>query len=232
MTDVAGAAAGSGAMFDRIATRYDRLNRIISFGMDKGWRARLVRTLALPANARALDVATGTADVAIAIADMHADATVVGLDPSVNMLEVGKTKIVRFGDRVSLVEGDAQALPFTNASFDGACISFGIRNVPDRQKGLREMHRVVKPGGRVVVLELGEPHGGPVSFFARLHVHHIVPRLGAYLSRAPEYRYLQRSIAAFPSAEAFADMMREAGLRDVTIQRLAFGAAHIYCGVV
>lgn len=232
MTDVAGAQAGSGAMFDRIAGKYDRLNRIISLGMDRGWRDRLVRALQLPKSARVLDVATGTADVAIAIADMHGDAEVIGLDPSSNMLEVGRTKIGSYGDRIRLVEGDAQALPFPDGHFDGACISFGIRNVPDRAKGLAEMRRVVKPGGRVVVLELGEPKGGPMAFFARLHVHHIVPRLGAYLSRAPEYRYLQKSIAAFPQPEEFAAMMGDAGLAEVTIERLAFGAAHIYCGRV
>ncbi len=153
MTDVAGANAGSGAMFDRIATKYDRLNRIISFGMDQGWRVRLVRALELAESPKVLDVATGTADVAIAIADTHPDAQVVGLDPSLNMLEVGKQKIARFEGRIELVAGDAQQLPFADGTFDGACISFGIRNVPDRAKGLAEMRRVVKPGGRVVVLE-------------------------------------------------------------------------------
>ncbi|HSI04990.1 MAG: bifunctional demethylmenaquinone methyltransferase/2-methoxy-6-polyprenyl-1,4-benzoquinol methylase UbiE [Myxococcota bacterium] len=232
MTEVAGAAAGSGAMFDRIAGRYDRLNRIISLGMDRGWRERLVLAMKLPAGARVLDLATGTADVAIAVADMHRDARVVGLDPSANMLDVGRVKTAAYGERIELVLGDAQALPFPDATFDAACISFGIRNVPDRAKGLSEMRRVVKPGGRVVVLELGEPKGGPLAFFARLHVHHIVPRLGAYLSRAPEYRYLQRSIAAFPQPEDFAVMMADAGLSEVGIERLAFGAAHIYCGRV
>jgi demethylmenaquinone methyltransferase/2-methoxy-6-polyprenyl-1,4-benzoquinol methylase len=219
-------------MFDRIAGRYDRLNRIISLGMDRGWRDRLVRAMSLPVAARVLDVATGTADVALAIADTHRDAHVVGLDPSANMLEVGRAKAAAYGTRIELIQGDAQHMPFADASFDGACISFGIRNVPDRLQGLREMRRVVKPGGRVVVLELGEPKGGPLAFFARLHVHHIVPRLGAYLSRAPEYRYLQRSIAAFPAPEEFAAMMGDAGLTEVDIERLAFGAAHIYCGRV
>jgi demethylmenaquinone methyltransferase/2-methoxy-6-polyprenyl-1,4-benzoquinol methylase len=219
-------------MFDRIAGRYDRLNRIISLGMDRGWRDRLVRAMKLPKGARVLDLATGTADVAIAIADMHGDARVVGVDPSANMLDVGRAKAAAYGGRIELVLGDARALPFPDASFDGACISFGIRNVPDRAKGLSEMRRVVKPGGRVVVLELGEPKGGPLAFFARLHVHHIVPRLGAYLSRAPEYRYLQRSIAAFPQPEEFAAMMADAGLSEVGIERLVFGAAHIYCGRV
>lgn len=227
-----GVQQGSGLMFDRIADRYDRLNRIMSFGMDRSWRDKLVRAMRIPVNANVLDVATGTADVAIAIADKHADAHVVGLDPSGNMLDVGRGKIVAYGERIRLVQGDAQALPFADGAFDAACISFGIRNVPDRAKGLAEMTRVVKPGGRVVVLELGEPTGGPMAFFARLHVHHIVPRLGAFLSKAPEYRYLQKSIAAFPSADAFADMMRAAGLRNVTVKRLAFGSAHIYSGEV
>ncbi|MBC7794912.1 MAG: bifunctional demethylmenaquinone methyltransferase/2-methoxy-6-polyprenyl-1,4-benzoquinol methylase UbiE [Clostridia bacterium] len=224
---------GSGVMFDRIAQRYDRLNRIMSFGMDRSWRTKLVRAMKIPVNARVLDVATGTADVAIAVADTHQDSHVVGLDPSANMLAVGQTKIASYGERIRLVQGDAQALPFANAAFDACCISFGIRNVPDRAKGLAEMIRVVKPGGRVVVLELGEPTGGgPMACFARLHVHHVVPRLGAFLSKAPEYRYLQKSIAAFPPADAFAQMMRTAGLQEITVKRLAFGAAHIYSGTV
>jgi demethylmenaquinone methyltransferase/2-methoxy-6-polyprenyl-1,4-benzoquinol methylase len=221
---------GSGQMFDAIAPRYDLLNRIMSGGLDQGWRRRLVRLVEAPPGARLLDLATGTADVALALARAYPDATVVGSDPSEQMLAVGREKVTAHGleARVGLEVGDAQALPFADASFDGVTIAFGIRNVPDRSLALREMRRVVRPGGRVCLLELGEPDGA----LARLHVHHIVPRLGALLSGSKEYRYLQTSIAAFPPAEAFCELMRSAGLVDVRAERLFMGAAHLYVGVV
>jgi demethylmenaquinone methyltransferase/2-methoxy-6-polyprenyl-1,4-benzoquinol methylase len=227
-------ADGSGAMFDRIAPRYDLLNHLMSFGLHHLWRRRLVRALGLKRRARVLDVATGTADVALAICARHHDAEVVGLDPSHAMLDVGVKKVAgsEARGRVQLVPGDAQALPYATASFDAACISFGIRNVPDRQQGLREMARVVKPGGRVAVLELGEPRDGWLGPLVRWHVHSLVPRLGAWLSGADEYRYLQASIAAFPSPPVFVEMMRQAGMTRVTHDRLSFGAVHLYVGEV
>lgn len=228
-------ADGSGAMFDRIARRYDLLNRLMSFGVDKVWRRRLLRALGpLREGDEVLDVATGTADVALAIARRFAGVRVVGLDPAARMLEVGREKADqhRLDTRVSLLVGDAQAMPFEDGRFAAACISFGIRNVPDRLRGLQEMRRCVRPGGRVVVLELSEPTGGPMAALARLHVHHVVPRLGAWLSGDAEYRYLQASIAAFPPAEAFAGVLRDAGLQDVRYERLTFGTAHLYVGTV
>jgi len=221
---------GSGAMFDRIADRYDLVNRVISLGLDRGWRGKAVRALALGPNARVLDLATGTGDLAIAIAHAHPDAHVVGLDPSEGMLAIARRKALGLGDRIEMVTGDAQALAFESAAFDGATIAFGIRNVLDRAKGLAEMHRVLRPGARLVVLELAEPDGilGPL---ARWHVHHVVPTIGAWLSGAPEYDYLQRSIAKFPAPAVFADMMAAAGFRDVEWSGLSFGAATLYVGV-
>lgn len=220
---------GSGAMFDRIAARYDRLNRVMSLGMDAGWRRALVG--ALPSG-EILDVATGTADVALALAKRDLDTLVYGLDPSVGMLEHGREKVeaAGFSDRIELVEGDAQQMPFADDRFDGACISFGIRNVPDRAAGLREMRRVTRPGGPVAILELTEPRGGLMAPFARFHVRHLVPRLGAWLSNDKEYRYLQASIAAFPPAEAFVAEMAAAGLRDIEVKRMSFGAVHLFIG--
>lgn len=225
---------GSGAMFDRIAARYDLLNRMMSLGLDRRWRTRLVRSLRLGPDAHVLDVASGTADAALRIAAMHPDARVTGLDPSAGMLAVGAEKVRRRGldARIDLVVGDAQALPHEAATFDAATIAFGIRNVPDRLRGLREMARVTRPGGRVAVLELGEPRGSALASLARLHVHHVVPRLGALLSGSREYRYLQASIAAFPPPDEFQQMMREAGLADVRVDRLSFGAVHLFTGTV
>ncbi len=222
--------AGSGQMFDRIARRYDLLNRILSGGLDQGWRRKLVRLVQIPASARLLDLATGTADVAVQLANAAPDAKVIGSDPSEAMLRVGREKLrdLALEDRITLEVGDAQSLPYADATFHGVTMAFGIRNVPDRAKALREMARVTRPGGRICILELAEPDNS----FARLHVHHIVPRLGALISGAREYRYLQTSIAAFPPADAFAEMMRTAGFSAVEIHRLALGAAHIYVGVV
>jgi demethylmenaquinone methyltransferase / 2-methoxy-6-polyprenyl-1,4-benzoquinol methylase len=220
-------------MFDRIAHRYDLLNRILSFGQDQRWRRRTVQSLALngqPAGARVLDIATGTADLAILTAQRHPNVRVDGLDPSERMLERGRTKVrsAGLGDRVRLVTGDAESLPYPDATFDGVTIAFGIRNVPDRARGLREMARVARPGGRVAVLELSEPGGGPLGRVARFHVHTVVPRIGALLAGQREYGYLQSSIAAFPPAAEFAGMMRDAGLVDVEIVPLTLGVCHLY----
>ncbi len=221
---------GSGAMFDRIAGRYDTLNRLLSLGVDQGWRRRTVSALSLGSGACVLDLATGTGDLAIAIARSRSDVRVVGLDPSAGMLAVGAEKLHRLelDERVELVEGDAEELPFDADRFDGVSIAFGIRNVPDRSRALREMARVTRPDGRVAILELGEPEGSILGPLARFHVHRVVPTLGAWLSGADEYRYLERSIAAFPPREEFAELMRQAGLEVLSVEPLTFGVCTLY----
>ncbi|MDY7093714.1 MAG: bifunctional demethylmenaquinone methyltransferase/2-methoxy-6-polyprenyl-1,4-benzoquinol methylase UbiE [Acidobacteriota bacterium] len=221
---------GSGAMFDAIAERYDRLNRVLSLGVDRRWRKRTVGALELPADARVLDLATGTADLALLIARSHPDARVLGSDPSEGMLEVGREKVRRAGaeERVELETGDARSLPYEDDSFDGVTIAFGIRNVPDRPAALREMARVTRPGGRVAILELSEPQGGLLAPFARFHIQKLVPWVGSLLSSAPEYRYLERSIAAFPAPRDFARMMGDCGLEVVSVQPLTFGVCHLF----
>ncbi len=223
--------AGSGAMFDRIAHRYDLLNRVLSLGIDQRWRRRTVRSLELTDfTSRVLDLATGTADLAIMIARRHPAAHVTGLDPAERMLAKGQLKIGKTGlaERVRLLTGDAETLPFDDASFDGVTIAFGIRNVPDRARSLREMCRVTRPGGRVAILELSEPGGGLFGRIARFHVHRLVPWIGALISGAREYSYLQRSIAAFPPADEFAAMVEEAGLSMVRVERMILGVCHLY----
>lgn len=223
---------GSGAMFDAIAARYDLLNRILSLGIDQRWRSKTARALRLGPGARVLDLATGTADLALRVAREEGSCSVVGLDPSARMLEVGRRKVTQrqLDARIELVQGDAQTLPFPDDSFDGVCIAFGIRNVPDRPRALREMARVTRPGGRIAILELSEPDGGFLAPFARFHVHTLVPTLGALLSGAREYRYLQRSIAAFPKAPAFSEMMSAAGIDVLELTPLTFGVCHLYVG--
>jgi demethylmenaquinone methyltransferase/2-methoxy-6-polyprenyl-1,4-benzoquinol methylase len=202
------AQAGSGAMFDRIAPRYDLLNRLMSLGMDNAWRSRLLDAAGEPKSL--LDLATGTGDVVIAAARRWPGAAVMGLDPSKEMMALGAAKLEKAGlaARIALVEGDAQCLPFEDGRFDAITMAFGIRNVPDRPRALREMFRVLAPGGRVATLELGEPADGAFAGAARTFIHSVVPALGRILSSAEEYRYLARSIAAFPPAKEFAAMVQ------------------------
>jgi demethylmenaquinone methyltransferase / 2-methoxy-6-polyprenyl-1,4-benzoquinol methylase len=225
---------GGGAMFDRIARRYDRMNTVLSFGLHHLWRGRLIRAMALTSGDEGLDVACGTADVAIAAAQAHPEVQVTGLDPSEGMLGVGAEKVAtaKLTQRVALTVGDAQCLPFTDDRFAATAISFGIRNVPDRALGLREMARVTRPGGRVCVLELGVPRSGLLAPLARLHVRFVVPLLGRLFAGKDEYRYLQESVEGFPTPEEFAALMARNGLRDVTVQPQSFGAAHLYVGIV
>ena len=187
-------ADGSGQMFDQIAHRYDFLNRVISLRFDQGWRRKLIA--ALPSSGELLDVATGTADVAISLAQTYPDVSVVGLDPSVNMLDVGRGKIDKraLPERVSLEVGNALNLAHASNRFAGSCVAFGVRNFSNRLLGLSEMNRVTRAGGPVAVLELSEPRDGLFAPFVRFHVHHVVPRLGAILSGNSEYRYLQKSV--------------------------------------
>jgi demethylmenaquinone methyltransferase/2-methoxy-6-polyprenyl-1,4-benzoquinol methylase len=217
-------------MFDNIANRYDLLNRIISLGIDQSWRRKTVAALELSASDRALDLATGTGDLAIMIAQLHPDVHVTGVDPSSGMLGVGLRKLGDLGlrDQVELHCGDAQALPFESDTFAATSIAFGIRNVEDRLRGLSEMARVTRPGGRIAILELSEPGGGLMGGLARFHVHTVVPWLGSLLSGRKEYRYLHQSIAAFPAAKEFAELMGQAGLSVLSVTPLTFGVAHLF----
>lgn len=221
---------GSGQMFDQIAPRYDFINRVLSLGLDKRWRRRVIKELGLAPNARILDVATGTGDLAVELARAAPQGHVIGLDPSTQMLSVADQKMAKLGlsERVSLIEGDAQQLPQANGEIDAATIAFGIRNVPDRPQGLRELARVVRPGGRIAVLELSEPQRGFFGRAARFHTRQIVPRIGALLSGKREYRYLQTSVAAFPAPDAFAQMMRDNGLDVLKVIPLTFGVCVLY----
>lgn len=225
---------GDGVFFDAIAHRYDLLNRLLSMGLDGRWRRAAVEALRVGQEAKILDVATGTGDLAMEIARRSADAHVTGVDPSREMVAIGKQKVVDDGlsGRVELGIGDGQALEFADDSFDGTAVSFGIRNFPDRLEGLKEMVRVTRPGKNVVILELSEPGPGLMSGMARFYVRQCVPRIGSMLSGKKEYRYLQESIAAFPPAEDFARMMESVGLEDVKVHPLTFGVVNLYVGRV
>jgi len=223
---------GGGEMFDRIAPRYDLLNRLMSLGLDQRWRRAAVEALAPRPGGRVLDLATGTADMAILAARRWPGIEVDALDPSREMLLRGRRKVARRGldERVRLSVGDAARLPFANGAFDATMIAFGIRNVSDRAGALCEMSRVTRATGRVVILELTEPRDGLVSPLSRFYVHHVVPTLGALLSGDREYRYLQRSIESFPAPSEFAALMSGAGLGTIEVRPLSFGACHLFVG--
>jgi demethylmenaquinone methyltransferase/2-methoxy-6-polyprenyl-1,4-benzoquinol methylase len=219
---------GSGAMFDRIARRYDRLNFINSLGLDRGWRRRAIASLRLESGHRLLDLATGTGDLLIEAG--HRGVELSGLDPSKEMLGLAREKLARAGVEARLVEGIAEDLPFGASSFDRVSMAFGIRNVPDRARALAEMGRVLAPGGRVAILELAEPEGGLLSAAARLHVEHVVPLVGRLLSCGEAYRYLRSSIAAFPRAAEFDALLSAAGFVTDPPLRLGLGACVLFGG--
>ncbi|MDA8020261.1 MAG: ubiquinone/menaquinone biosynthesis methyltransferase [Thermoanaerobaculia bacterium] len=224
---------GSGAMFDAIARRYDLVNRIMSLGLDRWWRRTAVAALKLPTRARALDVATGTADVALEIASQADDVEVIGVDPSPRMLEIGRTKVTdaELNGRVDLRTGEAENLTFESDTFDGVISAWGIRNAADRAGALREMTRVTNPGGRVAILESLEAPGLLLGPMIRFYTRTVVPFLGGLISRRKqEYQYLQTSIAAFPKPEEFHMMMRSAGLQVEVSKPLTFGACWLFVG--
>jgi demethylmenaquinone methyltransferase/2-methoxy-6-polyprenyl-1,4-benzoquinol methylase len=222
-------------IFSSIPRWYDFLNRLLSLRRDVAWRARAVREMRFPRGGAFLDVATGTADLAIAAALAYPGIAVTGVDFVPGMLAVGSTKVSARGldSRVSLAEGDAMALAFPDGSFEVAAIAFGIRNIPDREAALREMARVVSPGGQVMVLELTTPRNRLARAAYGIYLNGILPLVGRVLSRNPRaYRYLADSIMNFPSPPEFTALMERAGLGRVRAIPLTFGIAYLHIGEV
>lgn len=220
-------------MFDGIAHRYDFLNHFFSLGIDVLWRKRCVRLLRQERPKRMLDVATGTADFAIEAVRMGLDVHVTGVDISAGMLDVGRTKIAARGwnDRIELIQGDSVALPFEADAFDAFTVAFGVRNFEDLQGGLKDMLRVLKPGGLGLVLEFSKPRRFPIKQVFGLYFKHIMPTVGKWVSKDPAaYTYLPESVDAFPEGNDFLDQMTLAGYTDVKAQRLTGGIATIYTG--
>jgi demethylmenaquinone methyltransferase/2-methoxy-6-polyprenyl-1,4-benzoquinol methylase len=221
------------AMFDAIAPRYDLLNSLLSACLHHGWRRAAARQANLSPGGRALDVCTGTADLALELARaVGPSGVVVGGDFSAGMLRLGKAKVTsRRARNVQLLLADAQNLPCADDSFDAATVAFGIRNVADIRRGIAEMARVVRPGGRVVILEFNQPNNRAFAALYRWYSFTVLPFLGGLLSgRRSAYEYLPSSVAAFHSREAIADMMRASGLTDVRIVDLTFGTVVIHRG--
>lgn len=233
--EVEGKAEAVEDMFDAVAPRYDLLNRVLSLGIDQYWRTRAVRLLADEQPARVLDVATGTADLAIKAERKLHPREVVGIDLSAEMLEYGREKIERRGlsSRISLVKGDAANPPFPDDAFDAALVGFGVRNFEDLEAGLRGIGRVLRPGGTLVVLEFSQPRAFPIKQLYAWYSRHVLPRIGGTLS--PDqgaYEYLPSSVAAFPDGADFLERMHESGFKALRWTPLTFGIASLYRGVV
>jgi len=219
-------------MFDAIARRYDLLNRLLSAGLDQRWRARAVDALALEGHEVVLDLCTGTADVALgALARGEGAARVIGLDFSHEMLRRGLTKVRRLGlaPRVTLVRGDAMHVPLPDASVDAATIAFGIRNVQQPDRACRELIRVLRPGGRLAVLEFGLPSRPLLRRAYLAYAVRLLPLVGRLVSRhASAYAYLPESVGRFPPPEAFGALLRQSGFAQVRIVPLTFGVVYLY----
>jgi demethylmenaquinone methyltransferase/2-methoxy-6-polyprenyl-1,4-benzoquinol methylase len=223
-----------GEMFSSIAPRYDFLNRFLSLGTDRRWRRKAVARIGTETGGVHLDVATGTADIALEIFRQKGkNAFVAGVDISAGMMRIGREKAARAGlcGRLAFVQAPGEALPFRDESFDSASIAFGIRNVGDRELGLREMCRVVKPGGCVVVLEFSQPETAFFGCLYRFYFTRVLPQLGGLFSRRSAYSYLPDSVREFPPPGEFAEMMRKAGCDPVTFRPLTHGIVTLYVGI-
>jgi demethylmenaquinone methyltransferase/2-methoxy-6-polyprenyl-1,4-benzoquinol methylase len=216
-------------MFDRIAGLYDRMNSVMTAGLHHQWRRRAADLAELSAGDRALDVATGTGDLALELAGRVAPGgAVIGVDFSERMLELARAKA---GGRVRFESGNALALDYANDEFDAATVGFGARNFSDLDRGLAEMARVVRPGGRVVVLEITTPHRPPLSTFFELWFDRVVPALGRVVD-SQAYSYLPSSVKRFPGPEELATRMWQAGLREIRYVLTAGGIIALHVGVV
>lgn len=223
-------------MFGEIAPKYDRMNHVLSMNVDRYWRWQTVRRVSPQGCSDILDLCTGTGDLALAFQKKAPpEAQITAADFCEEMLDIGRVKAQRrqVSDQVTFVTADAQELPFADEAFDIVSVAFGLRNVADTDRGLREMVRVCRPGGRLAVLEFSMPTRQPVKGVYRFYFRHILPRIGQWFARNSEaaYEYLPATVAEFPSGQELADRMLTAGLKRVDFHPLTFGLATLYVGV-
>ena len=217
-------------MFDTISNEYDGLNRVISFGIDVKWRKKVVDIIAKTKSKRILDIATGTGDLAINLAQTEAEE-IIGLDISDGMLEVGRKKITekKLNHKIKMTLGDSENLPFENNSFDAVTVAFGVRNFEDLDKGLSEILRVLKPHGTFVILETSVPVKTPFKQGYKFYTNYILPAIGKVFSKdRVAYSYLSESASVFPHGEALNNILRKIGFNHVKDLPQTFGVATIY----
>lgn len=230
--DQAGKKEQVAKMFDQISGRYDFLNHFLSLGIDIGWRKKAIALLAPYKPKVILDVATGTGDFAIQALALNPEK-VIGVDISDGMLDVGRRKLKarKMDDRVTLLHGDSENLPFETSSFDAITVAFGVRNFETLEKGLAEMLRVVKPGGRVVILEFSKPAKAPFRQLYNFYFQHILPKIGRLVSSdKAAYTYLPESVEAFPDGQKFIDILVRLGYKETSCRPLTFGISTLYSG--
>jgi demethylmenaquinone methyltransferase / 2-methoxy-6-polyprenyl-1,4-benzoquinol methylase len=220
-------------LFDQVAPTYDLLNRLLSFGIDSSWRHELLSYIPYGNDLSALDLATGTADVALTLATAPQIGHITGLDLSSEMLDRGRKKIEKqnLSHKICLELGDGVNIPAEDNSFDLITIAFGIRNFADPWKAIREMHRVLRTGGRVLILEFSLPKSRAVKTVYLSYFRHILPTIGRILSgHGRAYKYLNQTVEEFPYGQKFADRLSYAGFKNVTFEELTLGIASIYSG--
>jgi demethylmenaquinone methyltransferase / 2-methoxy-6-polyprenyl-1,4-benzoquinol methylase len=220
-------------MFDTIAPRYDFLNRLLSLGIDRRWRRFAVSQILPPPDGRILDIATGTGDIALEVArQTSSDVMIVGADVSKEMVEIGRQKVAvsPYAGRITFEIAPCEALPFPDAQFDAVTIAFGIRNVVDRSQGLKEMNRVLNPGGRAIILEFSTPTSPIFRAIYLFYFLKVLPAIGGLFSKQSAYRYLPESVMEFPSREVFKALMTEAGFKNLRHFDQTGGIATVYVG--
>jgi demethylmenaquinone methyltransferase/2-methoxy-6-polyprenyl-1,4-benzoquinol methylase len=218
------------SMFDSISGKYDLLNHLLSFGIDRGWRKKLVNITSKESPVSILDIASGTADLAIALRKTGAKK-IIGTDISAGMLAIGLKKIEKLGvaNHIRLKQADAENLPFEALSFDAVTAAFGVRNFENLEKGLAEMYRVLKPGGTLAILEFSQPENLVFRSLYFFYFKNILPLIGRMISREQNaYSYLPQSVAAFPHGNAFLEKLRQVGFGQTNQKKLTFGIASIY----
>ncbi len=218
-------------MFDNIAPYYDILNRVLTLGIDTLWRSKAIKMLSKGSPQSILDIATGTADLAIEAAQVIKPKTVVGMDIAKEMLAIGDKKVAKKGlkDIIKLEHGDSEALRYDTESFDAVMAGFGVRNFENLEKGLSEMNRVLKTGGQCMILEFSRPKTFPLKQLFNIYFKYVLPVIGKLKSKDPKaYKYLYESVQAFPDYKEFADILRGVGFTEVTWKPLSFGICTIY----
>lgn len=221
-------------MFDNIAHRYDFLNHFLSLGIDNVWRKKAIKILSTVNPKSVLDIATGTGDVAFAVNKQLKTEKLVGLDLSEGMLKYAREKSKKRGleEKITFIKGDSENLEFQDNSFEGVIVSFGVRNFENITKGLSEIYRVLKPGGKLVILEFSKPKKFPVKNLYNFYFTNILPLWGKLISKDQSaYTYLPESVKAFPEGDDFCDIMKQQGFKKVEQKPLTFGICTIYSGI-